>query len=262
MKKIKLLSIALLAAASTFTFALASEIPENTEIVTENIEETEVGTEEIEDTTNTEEAEETSEEINSEESEITEETDTVTTEEMIESNTETNIEETKPEISTKEEIKKESSDDKKDSNQSEVTQGWLDVTTTITNSTFVTETKITFIFENKTTGEIIEKEFSSLNNFEASIKLPIGEYIVSLENPEYEEFIIYQKELSIEEGVQTYKININSYTDTPQAEDDTDQPKENPFWSILKNNLVFLLILVGCGGYLLYKEIKRRTSDY
>ena len=49
----------------------------------------------------------------------------------------------------------------------------------------------------------------------------------------------------------------------PATEDIEEKPisKADAFWGILKNNLLFLLIILGCGGYLLFKEIKRRTSD-
>lgn len=251
-----LLTTLLIASICSLTFANAAEIAENTAQETAETTDIDITSEEeniitdiSEETVNTSDSttnEETSEELSSD-------SDIVNNTNLNETNI---IEETDTKTTKEGAVEKNSTPD-----QAKTTQGWVNIIALINNTTFKEETKITFVFKNVDTEETITKELSSINNFEASIKLPLGTYTVSLEDEYFENFIIYEKELIVDKDIQNYNININSYV--PATEDIEEKPisKAEVFWGILKNNLLFLLIILGCGGYLLFKEIKRRTSD-
>lgn len=145
--------------------------------------------------------------------------------------------------------------------QTALTQGWVTFVVTIKNTSYSDNISLVFLFTNNQTGEITKKTFNSIDNFNGgTLKLPYGEYTVSLEDPYYNQFIIYNEILNVNAAEQKYEISINSLVDK-ENETEEDVEKTNVFVHLLKNNFFFLVILVGCGGFLLYREIKRRQEN-
>lgn len=142
------------------------------------------------------------------------------------------------------------------------TYGWLNF-----NSEIIckpeTEVIIEFEFTNKDTNEIITKEITSSDNFSNIVKLPLGEYSVKLTDSKYEDFVIYEKNITIDKKEVIYDISINITnleTDSVDTPDDKEEVKEeNDFIYLLKNNFIFIILLLGCGGFLLFKDIKKNN---
>lgn len=148
--------------------------------------------------------------------------------------------------------------------QSETTQattssyGWLKFVPEIIEVTNDAETIIEFEFTNKETNEIITKQISSSDNFSNVVKLPLGEYSVKLTNDQFEDYVIYEKNIVIDKKEVSYSVSINITNTSESTEEvDIEKEKENAALDLLKNNFVFLILLLGCGGFLLIRELKK-----
>lgn len=143
------------------------------------------------------------------------------------------------------------------------TFGWLKINATVTNSTFDTETTIKMYFKNTKTNEVIEKELSSVDEFSSQLKMPYGEYEVSYDDDYISKFVLSDETVTINGDLQEYTVLIDGYVSEEKASQQVEDKKSTPtetFLSILKNNLIFIVILVICCGYLLYKAAKRRME--
>lgn len=143
--------------------------------------------------------------------------------------------------------------------QSTTSYGWLNVIGEMENCNFADEFILTFKFTNIDTKEELEKAFSSSNNFSNTIKLNYGTYDIELLNTEYNDNVLYDTQVIISDKENKYNISVKNIDTTQVPEDDiAEQNKTNTALELLKNNIIFLVLLLGCGGYLLYKEIQRR----
>ena len=234
MKRVKLMAISILASILLLTplYAMAVEIEEDT---TMSKQETEV-------TYNDNEIEDELDETLNETVDITDD---------VEKETKQNV---FIEVKTKEETGSIN-------DQTALTQGWITFIVTIKNTSFNDDISLVFLFTNNETGEVTKKTLNSIDNFDGgTLKLPYGEYTVSLEDEYYNQFIVYNESLNVNVAEQKYEVSINSLVEK-ESEVQNEEEKTSVFLYLLKNNIFFLIILIGCGGFLLYREIQKRREN-
>lgn len=132
--------------------------------------------------------------------------------------------------------------------------GWLKITSEMLTNNIESELILEFQFTNTETKEIITKQLSSNDNFENVVKLPLGTYDVKLLTEGYEENVIYEKQININSKEVEYKISINNIN---MEKEEVIEEESSTILDLFKNNLLFIVLLVGCGGFLLYREIKK-----
>lgn len=149
------------------------------------------------------------------------------------------------------------------STENDTTYGWVNITGTVSNCSFANEFKLKFKFVNTKNNESFEKEVSSLNNFSSTVKLDYGTYTVSLENSNYADNVSFDKEVTVKDNETNFNINVKDIN-TSNVVEDTETSEEtkntNTGLELLKNNIIFLVLILACGGYLLYKEVQRRRG--
>lgn len=149
------------------------------------------------------------------------------------------------------------------STENDTTYGWVNITGSVSNCSFTNEFKLKFKFVNTKNNESFEKEVSSLNNFSSTVKLDYGTYTVSLENSNYADNVSFDKEVTVKDNETNFNINVKDIN-TSDVVEDTETSEETKNTStgleLLKNNIIFLVLILACGGYLLYKEVQRRRG--
>ena len=149
------------------------------------------------------------------------------------------------------------------STENDTTYGWVNITGTVSNCSFANEFKLKFKFVNTKNNESFEKEVSSLNNFSSTVKLDYGTYTVSLENSNYKDNVSFEKEVTVKDNETIFNINVKDINASDAVEDTEASEKTtntNTGLELLKNNVIFLVLILACGGYLLYKEVQRRRG--
>ncbi len=148
---------------------------------------------------------------------------------------------------------------------------WVNITTSSDKESSLTKgTKFVVTFESNTLSNWSKSVTLDMDhNFAASVELPADEYLITSYamikgEPSKAHLIIDNEEdnLMFTENTDihfTIKGDItSSTTDEPEVIEEVKEEKETNFWlDLLKNNVVFLILLLGCGGFLIFYKLRQ-----
>ena len=149
---------------------------------------------------------------------------------------------------------------------------WVTITTKSDGESSLSKgTKFVVTFESTTLSNYRKEVTLDLeHNFSGSIELPADEYYISsyskiggetsnatlvLDNEEPN--MLFTENTEIQFTVKgDIKASVSEETDEPIEEKPAE--KETNFWlELLKNNIIFLVLLLGCGGFLLFYRLRQ-----
>lgn len=258
MKRIKALKLGMICALCFSLVcmpAYAEELTESTTNASETVEEQEIPDAEI----TVENSDETVEIV-----ENVETAEAVENAEDISTTVDTNQESETKQEPVKENVKTESSDkNEATGDENKLTKSWVTISATNKNVTVkgTNHYTLTLVLENVETQEIHKEVLSTEQSLAKTFVIPNGKYKVSIEEPTItEEHCIMSEYLEADGGDVIFSItfmNINKELVNPPA-----PGEEIPGWQIiLKNNMVFIILILGCGIYLLVRKIQKSREE-